>query len=90
MLLPEHIDSIHEAYSNREDSEGFCKLVSNTDILDNDCNLSISSYVEQEIVKQDIDIDSLNSEIEDIVNEGISLRTDVNSIIEKIRNEYGI
>lgn len=90
MLLPEHIDSIYEAFSNRKDCEEFCKLVSNTIILDNDCNLSVSSYVEQGIIKQDIDLNSLNSEIEDIVNEGISLRTDVNSIIAKIRNEYGI
>ena len=45
LLLPEHQDKIMELYANRKDEDYLAKLVKNDDILANDCNLSVSSYV---------------------------------------------
>ena len=44
-LTDEHIKKITNAYFNNTDSEGFCKIVRNTDVLKEDSTLNISYYV---------------------------------------------
>lgn len=74
--------AIFDAYKAREDKQYFCKLVSNDDVLANDCNLSVSAYVEQEDTREKIDIDAVNAELCDIVAKGIELRKQVDEIIK--------
>ncbi|MCQ2202350.1 MAG: type I restriction-modification system subunit M [Bacteroidales bacterium] len=81
LLTENNLDTIYNEYHNREDVQYKAKLVSNTDILANECNLSVSSYVEQEDKRERIDILSLNQEINNLVTEGISLRERINNII---------
>lgn len=80
-LTGDNISTIFTEFHNRQDVQYKAKLVSNTDILANDCNLSVSSYVEQEDKREKIDILSLNQEINDLVTEGNSLRERINNII---------
>ena len=84
VLLPEHQKRIVNAYKNRKDEQYFCKLVSNEDILANDCNLSVSSYVEAEDTREKIDIKAVNKDIVKVVNDVNKLREKVNGFIEEM------
>lgn len=84
LLTEDNLDTIFNEYHNREDVQYKARLVNNTDILANDCNLSVTSYVEQEDKREKIDIDALNTSLADIVAEGNSLRQRVDEIIANI------
>ena len=84
ILLPEHQDKVMELYQNRKDEQYLAKLVTNDDILKNDCNLSVSSYVEQEDTREVIDITEVNSKLSDLVAEGERLNARIAEIIKEI------
>ena len=84
ILLPEHQDKILELYANRKDEPYLAKLVKNDDILQNDCNLSVSSYVEQEDTREVIDIAAVNAELVKLVVEGQQLNEKIEGIIKKL------
>ena len=58
-LEPQHIDKIFKAYKDYKDIEGFAKVVSNNQILDNGATLNISQYVSRLEVKSDKPTQSL-------------------------------
>ena len=66
-LRPKHQDRIAQAIEKREDVPYYCKLVKNAYIIANDCNLSVSSYVEQPDTREKIDIAKVNAELENVV-----------------------
>jgi type I restriction enzyme M protein len=72
---------ILKAYVDREDHDHFAKLVLNKDIADNDYNLSVSSYVEQENATVEVDIEKLNAHIAEVVIKQNKLRIDIDEII---------
>lgn len=80
-LYVNHQDKIFDAFVNRRDEQYFSKLVKNDYIAENDYNLSVTSYVEQEDKREVIDIDALNSSIIEIVARGDELRKRVDEII---------
>ena len=84
ILLPEHQDKIMDAFAKRQDEQYFCKLVKNDDILANDCNLSVSSYVEQEDTREAIDIKEVNARLETLVAEGNELNEKIEAIIKDL------
>lgn len=84
VLLPEHQEKIMELYANRKDEQYQAKLVKNDDILDNDANLSVSSYVEQEDTREEINIAEVNSKLEALVAEGRKLNSKIESIIKEM------
>ena len=84
LLLPEHQDKIMELYANRKDEDYLAKLVKNDDILANDCNLSVSSYVEQEDTREVIDIKAVNAKLETLVAEGNELSEKIEAIIKEL------
>ena len=86
LLLPEHQDKIMELYANRMDEDYLAKLVKNDDILANDCNLSVSSYVEQEDTREVIDISEVNAHLEKLVFEGVELNKKIEEIIKELEN----
>ena len=75
---------ILDAYSKREDSDYFAKLVGNQSIAENDYNIAVSSYVEQEDTREVIDITKLNAEIKQIVAKQSELRTAIDKIVADI------
>lgn len=80
-LLPKYQERIAEAVAQREDIPYFTKLVTNSDIIANNCNLSVSSYVEQPDTREQVDIDALNQEISDIVKRGAELRREIDRMV---------
>lgn len=69
------------AFTAREGSEYFSKLVTNDEISDNDYNIAVSSYVVAEDTREIIDIQELNAEIEQIVGRQAELRTAIDVIV---------
>jgi len=79
-----NLERIYNAYVNRKDEEHFTKLVNNTDIAEQDYNLSVSTYVEQKDTREVIDIKVLNQQIADIVAKEQVLRTEIDKIVAEI------
>jgi type I restriction enzyme M protein len=69
------------AYIERKDHDHFAKLVLNKDIANNDYNIAVSSYVEQENTTEEVDIEVLNAHIAEIVIKQNKLRTAIDEII---------
>lgn len=83
-LTQENIVNIVSAYAEREDKQYFTRLVPNSEIAEQDYNLSISTYVEQEDTREKIDIVKLNAEIAEIVAREQVLRDEIDKIIAEI------
>ena len=83
-LSEENRTRILEAYTHREDSEYFAQLVSNQAIGENDYNIAVSSYVEQEDTREVVNITELNQEIAQIVSKQNELRISIDAIVADI------
>ena len=57
------------------------------EITENDYNLSVSTYVEQEDTREVIDISVLNAKISEIVAKEQVLREEIDKIIAEIEGE---
>lgn len=75
---------ILKAYINRSDEAHFAKLVLNSSIADNDYNIAVSSYVEQENTSEEVDIETLNAQIAEIVIKQNKLRTAIDEIVANL------
>lgn len=80
-LLEAHQTKVLDAFTAREDVDHFTKLVSNIDIAANDYNIALSSYVEAEDTREEVDIAELNAEIARIVARQAELRTAIDEIV---------
>lgn len=83
-LTENNITKIVSTFTNRDDIEYFCRLVPNSEIVDNDYNLSVSTYVEQEDTSEPVDIVALNAKIEELVKNEVALRSEIDKIIKEI------
>ena len=83
-LSDDNIRHIYDAWHRREDVVHFARLVSNDDILANDANISVSSYVEPEDTTEKVDINELNKRIADIVAKENALRTEIDKIVAEL------
>ena len=83
-LSSENIARIVEAFTRREDIEGFCKIVGSDEVAREGYNLSVSTYVVSEDSREVIDIARLNEEIREIVAHEESLRAEIEAIIAEI------
>ena len=86
-LTPDNIAHIVDVFANREEKAHFSHLASYDEIVDNDYNLSVSTYVEQEDTREVINIKKLNAEIEEIVSREAILRDEIDKIIAEIEVE---
>lgn len=86
-LTDDNISNIVDTFGNRENKEYFSRLVPNSEIEENDYNLSVTTYVEQEDTREVIDIDVLNKEIKEIVAKEEVLRTEIDKIIAEINKD---
>lgn len=83
-LTNENIQNILNAYTDRKDQEHFVKVVQNSEIANQEYNLSVSTHVEQKDNRVVIDIKKLNAEIEEIVIRVQFLREEIDKIILEI------
>jgi len=86
-LTPNNITNILTAYTDRKDKEYSVQLVDNSKIEEEEYNLSVSTYVEQEDTREVIDIAVLNTDIEKIVAREKVLRDEIDKIIAEIEVE---
>ena len=83
-LRDKNIENILKMFTDRADIAHKARLVQNSEIAENDYNLSVSTYIEKEDTRQAIDIKSLNKEIEGIVAREQILRDEIDKIIAEI------
>ena len=72
---------ILKAYIERKNHDHFAKLVLNSAIAENDYNIAVSSYVEQENTTEEVNIEKLNAQIAEIVIKQNKLRTAIDEIV---------
>lgn len=83
-LTEENIAKIVAEVVSREDVDHFARLVHNDEIAEQDYNLSVSTYVEQEDTREKIDIKELNASLKEIVAKENALRAEIDKIIKEI------
>ncbi|MEH8045760.1 type I restriction-modification system subunit M [Gallibacterium anatis] len=84
VLTDEHITKIIQLFSEKADVSHLAKSVDYQTIVDNDYNLSVSTYVEAKDTREVIDINALNAEIEETVARISQLRGEIAQIIKEI------
>ena len=72
---------ILKAFIERKSEDYFCRLVPNSEIAENDYNIAVSSYVEQENTTEEVDIEKLNAHIAEIVIRQNKLRAAIDEIV---------
>ncbi len=80
-LTEENRKRILNAFIKRTDEDHFCKLIPNNLIAENDYNIAVSSYIEQENTNEEVDIEKLNAHIAEIVIKQNHLRTAIDEIV---------
>ena len=83
-LTEDNISRILSLYTGREEVQHLTAITSNTIIAENNYNLSVNSYVEQEDTREHIDIDKLNAELKQIVARENELRAQIEELIANI------
>lgn len=84
-LTEENIENILKVFTERKEKIDYVsRLVNNDEIVQNEYNLSVSSYVEAEDTREVIDIKVLNAQIAEIVEKENKLRAEIDKIIAKI------
>ena len=83
-LTQSNMDRIVDTFAGRMEDSHFSHLASYEEIVENDYNLSVSTYVEAEDTREKIDIKKLNAEIEEIVAREATLRAEIDAIIKEI------
>ena len=86
-LRDKNIKNILKMFTDRADIAHKARLVQNSEIAENDYNLSVSTYIEKEDMRQAIDIKALNKEIAEIVAREQVLREEIDKIIAEIEGE---
>jgi type I restriction enzyme M protein len=80
-LSEENRNRILQAFIERKDIPHFARLVLKKDIEENDYNIAVSSFVEQENTTEAVDIEKLNAQIAEIVIRQNKLRTAIDEIV---------
>ena len=83
-LTAENIARIVDVFAKHEEIPHFSQLAEYQDIVDNEYNLSVSTYVEAKDTREKIDIVKLNAEITEIVAREQVLREEIDKIIAEI------
>lgn len=83
-ITEKHINDIVEKFTKRENVEYISNLVDYEKIVEENYNLSVSTYVEKEDTSEKIDIVELNKEIQRIVAREEELRKEIDKIIAEI------
>lgn len=86
-LTHDNQNRIFQVFAERKEEEYFSRLVSIDDVLKNDANLSVSSYVEQEDTREAIDIEQVNANLASLIEEGNALNARIEEIIKELGGE---
>lgn len=84
ILTDEHIAHIVELFARGEDVPHVARWVNFEEVEAQDYNLSVSSYIEAENTREEIDITDLNARISQTVARINTLRSDIDAIIAEL------
>ena len=84
VLTEEHIQNILDGFAKGEEKAHFVSLVPYEKVVENDYNLSVSTYVEKEDTREKIDIVQLNKDIAETVKKIDVLRAEIDKIVEEL------
>ncbi len=87
VLLDEHIEQIIAAFDSKTNVDHFARSVSHADIVANDYNLSVSSYVQAKDTREVVDIAQLNAQLKTTVAKIDQLRQDIDAIVAEIEGK---
>lgn len=80
-LSDENISRIYSVHASKEEIPHFSRVVTTAEIEAEDWNLSVSTYVEQEDLREEVDIEELNASIARIVERQSELRAEIDEIV---------
>ena len=83
-LSDENISHIIETIRHKKEIENFSRLVPQSEIIKNNFNLSVNSYITKENIKEKVDIKVLNQKIRDIVKRNDFLRKEIDAIVAEL------
>lgn len=87
-LSDKNIENIIDLLRDRENIEYKSILVTNEEILKNDSNLSVNTYLKQKSMEEKIDIKELNLNVKEIVKREQELRINLDKIIQELEVMY--
>ncbi len=85
-LLPEHLDKIIDAFTQRENIDKYAKVATLQEVKDNDYNLNIPRYVDTFEAEDEIDLNAIAQQLKDLEQQ--SQKTD--EVIAEYCKELGI
>lgn len=88
-LTDENIENIVDLLRKRKNKEYKSILIPNERIIDNDCNISVSTYLKQEDTGEKINVKELNKNVQEIVKKENELRIELDKIIKELEVVYG-
>jgi len=83
-LSPTNRQKILQAFEQRQNIPHFARLISNEAILGHNCNIAVSTWVEAEDTREQVDISALNAELARIVSRQSELRSQIDSIVAEL------
>ncbi len=84
-LSIEHLNRITDTYKARRDAEKYAHVASFEEIKENDFNLNIPRYVDTFEEEEEIDIDTVQLEIDALEKERVALRAKMSQKLKEIR-----
>ncbi|SDD61724.1 type I restriction-modification system subunit M [Ruegeria marina] len=84
IMQDEHIAAIVEMFDKKDNVPHVAETVAYDRIVNGDYNLSVTSYVEAKNTREEIDISTLNSQLETTVSRINELRSEIDAIIAEI------
>jgi type I restriction enzyme M protein len=85
-LTADNQKAVLDAFVARSNADHFARLVDNSEIAENDYNLSVTAYVEEKDTREAVDIVELNTEIAGIVARQHELRTAIDEIVADLES----
>ncbi|MEO3339481.1 N-6 DNA methylase, partial [Acinetobacter baumannii] len=85
-LLPEHLDKIIDAFTQRQNIEKYAKVATLQEVKDNDYNLNIPRYVDTFEAEDEIDLNAIAQQLKELEQQ--SQNTD--KVIAEFCKELGI
>jgi len=83
-LTVDNRQKILKAFEQRQNIPHFAQLISNEAILNNNCNIAVSTWVEAIDTREQVDITTLNAELARIVSRQYQLRSQIDEIVEEL------
>ena len=87
VMYDEHIQKIMDAFDSKANIDHIARSVPYEEIVTNDYNLSVSSYVQARDTREVVDIAELNAELKNTVTKITELRAQIDAIVAEIEGE---